>query len=238
MYGLGTLLNVAAIVAGGLLGLCAGRFFKPSWQTGLTRVMGLCCVFVAVGGFLEASVTVTPEGGVALGGMMPAILSFALGTLLGEMADIQARVEAVGEALRRKASRAEDARFVDAFVTASLTVSVGAMAVIGALDDALKADITVLTVKSLMDFVIVAVMASAMGKGAVFSALSVLAVQGTVTLFAFAIAPVMTPEALKFVAITGSMMIFCIGVNLFSPGTFRVANMLPALVFAVLFSYF
>ena len=129
---------------------------------------------------------------------------------------------------------ASDKGFVNAFVTASLTVCIGAMAIVGAIQDGVRGDYSILAVKSVLDLIIVAVMASSLGKGCAFSAIPIFMLEGGVTLLASLAAPIMTARAVANISLVGSILIFCVGVNLVWGKTLRVANMLPALVFAVI----
>ena len=122
-------------------------------------------------------------------------------------------------------------------MTASLTVCVGAMAIVGSIRDGIMGDYSTLAVKAVLDFVIIMVMTSSMGKGCAFSALPVLMLQGGVTLLASVIAPVMTETAVQYLSLIGSVLIFCVGVNLIWGKQLRVANMLPALLLAVAAAY-
>ena len=111
------------------------------------------------------------------------------------------------------------------------------MAIVGSIKDGISGDWSTLAVKAVLDFIIIAVMTSSMGKGCAFSAIPVLILQGGVTLLASAIAPVMTETAVQYLSLIGSVLIFCVGVNLVWGKTVRVANMLPALILAVLAAY-
>lgn len=235
MYGFGTLVNMAAIVCGGILGAVFGRYIKARWQEGLLKAIALCCLFIGINGAVEAVFCVEGQS-LRSSGTLLCILSYAIGTFMGEVLDLEGWIVRFGNWIKTKTGNASDRGFVNAFVTASLTVCIGAMAVIGALDDALRANCTVLYAKSVMDFIIIMIMAGTLGKGALFAFIPVGLFQGSVTVFAYLIEPIMTPAALTSIAMTGSMMIFCIGVNLLKPSVFRVANMLPALVVAVFFS--
>ena len=130
-----------------------------------------------------------------------------------------------------------DAEFVNAFVTASLTVSIGTMAIVGAMQDGLLGDYSTLAVKSVLDLIIIAVMTSSMGKGAIFSAIPVFVFEGGITLLAKLVAPIMTPTAIAYLSLIGSVLIFCIGVNLVWGKKLKVANMLPAVLLAILAAY-
>ena len=126
--------------------------------------------------------------------------------------------------------------FVDGFVTASLTVCIGAMAIVGSIQDGLLGDWSTLALKGALDCIIVCTMTASLGRGCIFSALPVAVFQGTITLFAGALSPIMTTAALDSLSLVGSMLIFCVGVNLIRPQTFRTANMLPSVVIAVIYA--
>ena len=238
MTGLGTIMNVAAIIGGGVMGLLFGKFLKEQWQTSVTRVAGVCTLFIGMSGTLAKVFTVSPEGVLTAGGTMMMIVSMVLGTLIGEIADIEGKFESFGLFLRNRTGNAGDSRFINAFVTASLTVCIGAMAIVGAIQDGIYGDYSILATKGVLDFIIIAVMASAMGKGAVFSAVPVGLWQGTVTILARLLEPLMTEAALDNISLVGNIMIFCVGINLLFPKTLRVANMLPGLVIAAAFACF
>ena len=238
MIGLGTIMNVAAIIGGGVMGLLFGKFLKEQWQTSVTRVAGVCTLFIGMSGTLAKVFTVSPEGVLTAGGTMMMIVSMVLGTLIGEIADIEGKSESFGLFLRNRTGNAGDSRFINAFVTASLTVCIGAMAIVGAIQDGIYGDYSILATKGVLDFIIIAVMASAMGKGAVFSAVPVGLWQGTVTILARLLEPLMTEAALDNISLVGNIMIFCVGINLLFPKTLRVANMLPGLVIAAAFACF
>ena len=111
------------------------------------------------------------------------------------------------------------------------------MAIVGAIQDGLLNDYSPLAVKSVLDFIIIAVMTSTMGRGYVFSAIPVFVFEGCITLLARLVAPIMTAEAISYLSLVGSILIFCIGVNLVWGKKLNVANMLPAVVLAVLAAY-
>ena len=238
MIGLGTVMNVAAIIGGGVMGLLFGKFLKEQWQTSVTRVAGVCTLFIGMSGTLAKVFTVSPEGVLTAGGTMMMIVSMVLGTLIGEIADIEGKFESFGLFLRNRTGNAGDSRFINAFVTASLTVCIGAMAIVGAIQDGIYGDYSILATKGVLDFIIIAVMASAMGKGALFSAVPVGLWQGTVTILARLLEPLMTEAALDNISLVGNITIFCVGINLLFPKTLRVANMLPGLVIAAAFACF
>ena len=236
MIGLGTLINTALIVAGGLAGLAGGRFLVPRMQDALMKATAVCVLFVGLGGAMEQMLSV--EGGhLAGGGTAMMVIAMAAGTLLGELLDLEARIEQLGTWLRRRTGSEGDTGFVNAFVTASLTVSIGAMAIVGSIQDGMAGDWSTLALKGAIDALIVCVMTASMGVGCIWSALPVLVFEGGITLLARALQPLMTAAALSNLSLVGSLLIFCVGVNLVRPKTFRVANMLPAVVIAAALAF-
>ena len=162
------------------------------------------------------------------------VLSLVLGGLMGEALNIEHRMDQLGEKLRRRFGSGEDAGFVNGFVTASLVICIGAMAVVGSIRDGLTGDWSMLLAKSLLDFIIVMVFASTLGLGVLFSAIPVGIYQGGITLLAAFIAPYMTDSLISSLSFIGSVLIFGVGVNLLRPGSFRVGNLLPALLMPVI----
>ena len=239
MIGLGTIANVSAIIAGGCVGLLFRGGLKEHYQKAILRALGLCTIFIGISGALPG--LLTAEGGrlagVPVQETLGMVLAFALGTPVGEFLDFDGRIERLGAWLKEKASRGgQDNTFVQGFVTASLTVCIGAMAVVGAIQDGLSGDPSTLFTKSILDCILIMVLASTYGKGAIFSALPVGVFQGAVTLCAGFLAPVFSQSVIDSLSFLGSMMIFCVGCNLAFDSRFRVANMLPALVIGAVYA--
>ena len=231
MFGLGTIINVAAIVAGGLVGFLFGKLLKERHQDSLSKACGVCILFIAIAGALEGMMQV--EGSKLVSGQSLLVIGcLALGALVGEILNIEQLFERFGVWLKNKTGNSKDARFVDGFVTASLTVSIGAMAIVGAIEDGLTGDFSILATKAVLDFIIILVMTGSMGKGCIFSAIPVGILQGSITALALVIKPIMTEAALTNLSMVGSILIFCVGVNLIWGKTIRVANLLPAVIFA------
>lgn len=236
MPGLGTLINVVLIIVGGLIGLAASSLVTERLQDALLRACGACIVFVGIAGTLQHMLvaTVTEDGTVRLSttGTMMLVVSMALGTVIGEVINIDARFDDLGKWLRDHTGSSGDPRFVDGFVTASLTLSIGAMAIVGSIQDGLAGDWSTLALKGSFDAIIVCAMTASMGKGCIFSALSVSVFQGLVTALATLIAPALSDAALANLTLVGSALIFCVGINVIWPRTFKPTNMLPAVLIA------
>ena len=232
MFGLGTIMNTAAILAGGVLGGLFGRFLSDSAQDTLTKVCGVSTLFIAITGALEQMLSVEGNTIVSTGAML-IIGCLAIGGVIGETLNIEGAFERFGEWLKRKTGNAKDKGFVNAFVTASLTVCIGAMAIVGSIQDGLTGDYSILATKAVLDLIIIMVMSCSLGRGAVFSAIPVAVLQGGMTALAGLLKPVMTEGALANLSLVGNVLIFCVGINLVWGKKVKVANLLPAILVAV-----
>ena len=201
MPGLGTIINTAAIVAGGLLGLLFKNLLTKSMEDTLLKASSVCVLFIGIGGAMSQMLKIT-DGALITSGSMMLIICFVLGGLVGELLNIEGAFERFGAWLRKKTH-----------------------------NDSL------LCAKAALDAVIILIMTASMGKGCIFSAIPVAILQGSVTLLSRVIAPVMTDAAIASLSFTGSVMIFCVGVNLIWGKTIKVANLLPTLVFAVVYTF-
>ena len=226
----GTIINTGAIVAGGLLGMLSGKLIRQRHQETLTMACGVGTMFISIAGAMNYMLhnDLLPDGG----GML-VVACLALGGLIGEIIDVERLFERFGEWLKRRTGNAKDTGFVNGFVTASLTVCIGAMAIMGAIQDGISGDWSTLGAKAILDLIIVMVMTCSLGKGCIFSAVPVFLWEGGLTLLATVIRPVMTARALGYLSLVGSVLIFCVGLNLVFGKKIRVANLLPAVFLAV-----
>ena len=222
----GTVINVCAVIVGGIMGTVGGKFLTEKIQQTLKMACAVAVIFIGIDGTLKGM----SDGTLLL------IASLIIGGLIGEIIDIDGAFEKFGVWLRSRSGNDDDAQFVNAFVTASLTICIGAMAVIGAINDRLLHDTTILIAKSFLDLIIILVMTASLGKGCIFSCISVGIFQGAITICAGFIEPIMTELALKNLSFVGSALIFCVGVNLMFGNKIRVANLLPSLIIAVLWN--
>ena len=236
MIGLGTIINTLAIITGGALGNLTGKLFKEKQQEAINKACGISVMFIAIAGAMEGMLKIE-NSTIVSGKAMLVVLCLALGTIIGELLGIENGFERFGEWLKRKSGNSEDKEFVNAFVTTSLTVCIGAMAIVGAIQDGIMSDYSTLAVKAVLDFIIVAVMTSSLGKGSAFSVIPVFLFEGALTLLARLVAPIMTDLAITYLSLIGSILIFCVGINLVWGKMVRVANMLPAILLAVLAAY-
>lgn len=233
MIGIGTLINGAAVIGGGIVGLFLKKGLKQRYQDTITQAIGLAVIFVGISGALK-ELFVIQEGQISTAGTMMVIISMVLGALLGEWINIEKLLERFGNFLKRKVKGENDSDFVEGFLVTSLTICVGAMAIVGALQDGLTGDFTMLCTKAILDAVIVVIFTATFGKGAIFAVIPLVVLQGSITLFARVIQPFMTEQTISDLSLVGNMLIFCVGVNLMFKAKIKVANMLPALIFVAI----
>lgn len=236
MVGLGTIINSAAIVAGGIIGHLTGKLFSRDQHDAINKACGISVLFIAMAGAMQGMLQID-DGEILSGKSMLVVLCLALGTLIGELIGIESGFERFGEWLKMRTGNSGDEQFVNAFVTASLTVCVGAMAIVGAMQDGISGDHSTLALKAVLDFIIIGVMTSSLGKGSIFAAIPVFLFEGSVTFLARLISPIMTGAAVSYLSLIGSTLIFCVGVNLVWGKKLRVANLLPAVLLAVIAAY-
>ncbi len=236
MAGLGTIINSAAIIVGGVFGLLFGKILNERIQDSLQKASGICVLFIGIAGAMERMLKLSGSS-LSAGRSMLIVASLALGALVGEILNIEHGFERFGEWLKVKTGNAKDKSFVEGFVTASLTVCIGAMAVVGSIKDGISGDYSILATKAILDFIIIMVMTCSLGKGCIFSAIPVAVFQGLITALARLIKPLMTDGALANLSLIGSILIFCVGVNLVWDKRIKVANLLPSLVFAIAIAF-
>ena len=165
------------------------------------------------------------------------IASVCIGAVLGELLNLEKRTEQFGSWLKARTKSDKDAGFVEGFVTSSLTICIGAMAVIGPIRDGIYGDYSILLTKSILDAIIIMVLTASYGKGCVFSAIPILVFEGLITVLAKLIQPLMTPAALSNLSFVGSVLIFCVGINLVFGKKIKVANLLPSVIVAAAWAF-
>lgn len=237
MHGLGTIINTVAIILGGILGLLFGKLISERFQETLKKTCGVCVLFVGISGALEGMISVNSDGTVSSKKALLVIVCMVLGAIVGELLNIEDGFERFGAWLKAKTGSYKDNTFIEGFVSSSFTVCIGAMAIVGSIKDGIYGDYSILLTKSILDFIIVMIMTGALGKGCIFSAIPVAILQGTVTALSIFIIPIMTDVALLNLSTVGSILIFCVGLNLVWGKKVRVANMLPAIIFAVIAAF-
>jgi uncharacterized membrane protein YqgA involved in biofilm formation len=216
----GTLVNSGAILAGSLIGLSAGRRLPERMKNILMQTLGLAVIIIGLQMALAGREIIAVIG------------CLLLGAISGEVINVERQVERIGEWLKAR-FRSDSSTFVEGFVTTSILYLSGAMFIVGAIQDGTTGDASTLYVKALLDGVASMAFASTLGIGVAFSALSVLVVQGSITLLASQLLFLQDPRVLNAVTATGGVLILAIGINILELKKIPVGNLLPALVYAV-----
>ena len=217
---IGTVVNTGAVLLGSTVGISAGKRLPERIRSILMQALGLSVVLIGLKMALSSEK------------MIAAIAYLLLGGLTGEILRIEERIGRVGEWLKTRAG-SDSSTFVQGFVSASLLYLVGAMMIVGSIQDGTAGDPSTLYVKSLLDGVASIALASAFGVGVAFSALSVFVVQGAITLLASRLMFLQSPAVLNAITATGGLLILGIGINLLELRTIRTGNLLPALAYAI-----
>lgn len=224
---LGTVVNAAAIVAGGCVGLLAKKGIPPRMEDALHKAMGLAVIVIGINGVAANMLTADAGGAITSSGELLLVFSLVLGVLCGELLRIDDRLNGMSAAVEHKLHLTG---FAASFVSGTLIYCVGAMAIIGSLNDGLRGDPSVLYVKSTLDGISSIVLGATMGPGVIFSAIPVAVYQGGITLLAGALEPFLQGELLRQICAVGYVLVGCIGVNFMGSYKIKVANFLPALL--------
>lgn len=235
IVGTGTIVNVLAVIIGSFIGMVFNGGLKKRFQNILIQALGLSTMFIGISGTLKG-MFVIHKSAIETTGTMMMIISLVIGSFIGEAMDIENKIEAFGELLKEKFSTGNDSKFVEGFVSATLVICVGAMAIVGSLQDGLTGDASMLYTKAILDGIVVMVFASALGKGVIFSAIPLGIFQGSITICAHFIQPILSQQMIQNLSFVGSVLIFGIGINLSFGEKFKIANMLPALLIVVVYS--
>lgn len=237
MIGLGTIINTLAVVVGGLIGMCLKNGLKKNLQDILMQACGVATIFIGASGTL-AKMFVIENGSLSTQGTMLLIFSLVLGGILGEAINIEEKMDFLGEKIKKAVKAEKDNLFVEGFVNVSLIICVGAMAIVGSIQDGISGDYSMLAAKAVLDFVIVMIFAATYGEGAVFSAIPIFIYQGGITLIAALCGSFASEALISDLSFVGSALIFCVGINVAFGKKIKVGNMLPALVVAAVYSVF
>ena len=220
----GVLINAAAVAAGGVLGTLGGRLMPEKMKQTVLAATGLVSIGIGISGAIGSSNQLIP------------ILSLVIGSVIGELLHIEDGVTRAGDWLQKRFGKSGS--ITEGFVTGSLVFAVGAMAVMGSLESGLKNDHTILMTKSVIDMAGSVAFAGSLGIGVAFSALSVLVLEGTVTLLASLLTGVLTDAVITEISVTGSLIIIGVGLNVLGLTKLRIMNMTPALLLPILLCRF
>jgi len=234
MIGLGTIVNALAVATGGIAGLIVKKGLSENIQDTLMKALGLATVFIGLSGALTGLIYIE-NGVIKTSGGMLMIISLVLGSIAGEFIDIENKLEILGEKIKVAVKMKGDSKFVEGFVTNALVICIGAMAVVGSLQDGLNHDASMLYAKAVLDCLISMVFAATLGVGVIFAGAVLFVYQGSITLLASVIAPYLSDGLINNISYIGSVLIFGVGINLIFGKKIKVGNMLPALLVPVIY---
>ncbi len=231
----GTLINAALIIVGALFGLLFKKLMPERLKNTLLQAVGLIVIFVGIGGAISATLTLS-EGVFGTKDTLVMILAMVFGTIIGELINIEKQLDRIGAFCQKKLVNGDaKSTFAEGMVTASLIFVVGAMAVVGSLDNGIRGDNSTLVAKGIIDCITAMVLASTLGIGVMFSAVPILIYQGAISLLGVYIEPFLTDAVISQMSFTGSILIFAIGINMLWSKKVKVGNMLPAIFMPILF---
>lgn len=213
----GTLFNIVAVLLGGSVGLTVGRFIPERLHGSIFNCFGLFTLHLGLGMAMEAKHAIA------------VLLSLVLGAIFGELCDLDGKLNGLGDTLKAK-MRLSNARFTEGFVTSTLLFCIGAMAIVGAFEDGLRHNPTLLVTKGVMDGIAALLFASSFGVGVLFSVLPMFVYQAGLTFLASTAEELITPDMIANISGIGGLMIVGIGLNLLKVTRLRVCDMLPGLL--------
>lgn len=235
MVGVGTVVNTVAVIAGGIAGTLLRSGIPERYKKIVMQGIGLSVLFIGISGTIKEMLTIIDGNKLDRQFIMLMIFSLVIGGLLGEFLKIEERLEGLGLWFQQRLP-GKSGSFSTGFVTASLVYCVGAMAIVGSLEDGLTGNPSTLFAKSILDGVSAIIFSATLGIGVAFSALPVLVYQGSITLLAGVVKPWLTEAVISQMSLVGGILIFAIGINLLEIKKINVGNLLPA-IFLPMFYY-
>ncbi len=222
---IGTIINAGAIILGSLAGVIFHEHIPKKIHTIVFQIMGLATILIGL------------QMAFKVDNILTLIFSLLIGGIIGELIDLELRMKHLGNFFKRKI-KSKDDRFTEGFLAASLLYCIGALAILGPINEALHADRSILYTKSILDGFASIAFASSMGIGVIFASIPVLVYQGTITVGAGLLQPLFTTHIINQLTAVGGLLIVGIGINLLELKKIKVTNILPSLLVIVLFSYF
>ncbi len=219
---LGTIVNTIAIIIGGTIGVFLRKGIPQGYKVTIMQGIGLSVSIIGLTGALETE------------NVLLMIISVVIGTIIGELARIEDRLENLGKWLENKVGSKEDG-IVKGFVTASLIYCVGAMAIMGALESGLTGKHEILFAKSLIDGITSIIFGSTLGIGVAFSSIAVFIYQGLITITAGFMKPFLAENVIKEMSAIGGILIIGISSNIMEIKKIKVGNMLPAIFIPIVY---
>lgn len=229
----GTLVNCAAVIIGGLIGLLLKKGIKESYTVGINKSLGLAVLVIGINGVIANMFTVE-NGKLSSSGELLLIVFLVIGTLIGELLKLDDRFNRF---CGRVDAKFKNGGFASGFINGTILFCVGAMSIIGSINDGLTGDSSVLFVKSALDFVNAVIFGATLGFGVIFTCIPMLIYQGGISLLAGTLSGILQGELLEQVCMVGYAIIMAIGFNFFLEKKFKTLNMVPAIILPVIYHY-
>ena len=224
---LGTFVNMIAVILGGSIGMFLGSRFPKKLSDSLMKALGLCTLLIGISGLSKGE------------NQLITIISMAIGTIIGELLDLDGKLTALGNYVEKRFKKdGENVTIAEGFVNASLLFCVGAMTIVGSLQSGLVGDNSMIYTKSLLDFTAAIIFASTLGVGVLLSAFPILIYQGGIVLLAHFLAPFLTDAVIGDMTCAGSLIIIGLSFNMIGITKLKVMNMVPAIFLPILIYLF
>ena len=228
----GTIINSVTVLVAGFLGCFIKKAIPESIEKPIMNMVGLSVSLIALLGFFSTALTIE-DGVIKSNGEIMMLVCLAFGVAIGEILRIDDRINAFGKKIEDKAGIDG---FAKGFVTASLMFCIGAMAIFGALKDGISGDSSVLIVKSMIDAITAFILSTSLGIGVACAGFSVFVYQGAIALLATYIQPFVTDAMMMNICTVGYAIVLAIGTNMLGMTKIKLANTLPAMVLAVIYT--
>lgn len=229
----GTLVNAAAVIVGGLIGLLLKKGIKPAYTEGINKVLGLAVMIIGLNGVISNMFTVA-DSKLSSSGELLLIVFLVVGTLAGEILKLDERFSRFCKGIETKF---KSEGFASGFINGTVLFCVGAMSIVGSINDGLTGDSSILLVKSALDFVNAIIFGATLGYGVIFVFVPVILYQGGISLLAGALSGILQGELLTQICMVGYAIIVAIGLNFIITNKFKTLNMVPALLMPVIYHY-
>ena len=229
----GTLVNAVAVVVGGLIGLLLKKGIKESYTESINKALGLAILIIGLNGVISNMFTVE-NGKIKSSGELMLVIFLVLGTFAGELLKLDDRFSRFCKGIE---SKFKSDGFAAGFINSTVLFCVGAMSIVGSINDGLTGDSSVLFVKSALDFVNAIIFGATLGHGVIFTFIPILIYQGGISLLAGVLSGVLQGELLEQICMVGYAIIMAIGLNFLLEKKFKTLNMVPALLLPVAYHY-
>ena len=232
---MGTIINAALIILGGIIGLVFKKAVSKEMEVSIHKATGVAVLVIGICGILSSMMKVKDDGSLSSSGELILVVSLALGTFIGELLKLEDRLN---KGCRWIESKFKMSNFANGFITSTMIYCVGAMAIVGSINDGLLGDSSTLVTKGILDAITSVVLAASLGYGVLFSAIPSLVYQGGMTLLAGLLENVLLGELLNNICMVGYALVMCIGINFLTNGDRKIktVNMLPSFLVPVAYA--